>query len=255
MGDQRRRHTTILLLALSSSLMPLCCAFRVLVWWTTGGHVCSLLFEGKLIFWNLVDQEREHNLFHLCPDEPPLWNFKRLCRHVCVRFGEPRSTVWSLVLLRWCRMSGQVPLRRGHPPAGTHRAGCWTPLISLHCWLLLTPLLSASRAAKHHLSSMTPTKQHPPPQPSPLLHLIDFHQGPIFLALFPVAHLFWQTTRSSWWPLHLNYNQYETLSATLCKRQTTHTIASQSLSFNTSSMSSTHAVSESFWMAHLEQSV
>lgn len=169
-GWEWRRHTTILLLAVASSLKPLCCVFWV-PWWKTGGHVCSLLFKGKLIFLDLVDQVEEHNLFHLCQDEPRCETLSAsicVCADTCVHSGVPRSTVWSLVLLRWCRVSGPAPLGRGRPPAGTHRAGCWTPLISLHCWLLHTPLLSASRASKHHLSSVTPPKQHPPPPPTTL---------------------------------------------------------------------------------------
>lgn len=202
------------------------------LWWTTGGHVCSLLFEGKLIFLDLVDQVEKRNLFH---DEPRCETLSvSVCvfADMCVHSGVLRSTVWSLVLLRWCRVSGPAPLGRGHPPAGTHRSGCWTPLISLHCWLLHTPPPLRIKGIQTPSVLRDTSQATSPPQPSPLLHLIDFHQGPIFLALFPAAHLFWQTTRSSWWPPHLNYNPYETLSTTLRKRQTTHTIASQSSSLD-----------------------
>lgn len=216
------------------SLKPLCCVFRVL-WWKTGGHVCSLLFKEKLIFLDLVDQVEEHNLFHLCQDEPRCETLSvSICvvADMCVHSGVPRSTVWSLVLLRWCCVSGPVPLGRGHPPAGTHRAGCWTPLISLHCWLLHTPLLSASRASKHHLSSVTPPKQHPPPTTLSAAPPYWFPPKSDFPRPVSCSSSFLTNYAVKLMAPHLNYNLYETLSTTLRKRQTTHTIASQSSSLD-----------------------
>lgn len=107
----------------------------------------------------------KHNLFRLCTGRTPIPKTLSVCScvfvDVCVHFDMPGSTVWSLMLLKWCRVSGLVPLGRGHPPAGTPVAG--RGYISLHYWLLHTSLLSASRASKHHLFSMTPTNTLPLP--------------------------------------------------------------------------------------------
>lgn len=117
---------------MASSLKPLCCAFRVLCDEQQGGMFVLFYSRENWFSWIWSTKSRSAT-------------FKTLSVSVCVfadmcvHSGVLRSTVWSLVLLRWCRVSGPAPLGRGHPPAGTHRSGCWTPLISLHCWLLHTP--------------------------------------------------------------------------------------------------------------------
>lgn len=68
-------------------------------------------FEGKLIFWDLAGQVEQHNHFHLCPGRKPILNvYSRVFVDIHVSSGVPRSTVWLLMLLRWCCVSGLVPL-------------------------------------------------------------------------------------------------------------------------------------------------
>lgn len=87
----------------------------------------------------------------------------------------------------------------------------WTLLYSLHCRLQCTPLLSASRVSKHHLSSVTSTSRSPcAPQHNPLCYFT--------LLISSVSHsssllFFWQTIQSSWWPQHLNSDHSKTLCA------------------------------------------
>lgn len=190
--------------------------------------------RGKIDFLGFGRSSRGAQPIPSLSRRTPLWNFKPfclcLCGHVCSLW---RAQINSLVT-RAAQMVSRV--RTG--ATGTRPSSSWhTPRRLLDAANLATLLTVAHTPPLRIKGIQTPsvlrdTSQatSPPPQPSPLLHLIDFHQGPIFLAPFPAAHLFWQTTRSSWWPPNPNYNPYETLSTTLRKRQTTHTIASQSSS-------------------------
>lgn len=266
--------TTTVLLGVFFDSFVVC--IQSTVWWTTWGHVCSFFIWRENWFsgiWLTKYRSTTFSVSVLVEPLAPPPNFTRFLPCLCGR----ACSVWHFQINSLVARAAQMGVRTG--AIGKRPSSSWHILCRLldtaNLATLLTvahtPLLSASRASKHHLSCMTPTN-NPTPQPSPLLHFIDFHQGPIFLVPFPAAHLFWQIIWSSWWPLHLNYNHYKTLSATLRvsvkpptqlplshRRSMPSPLCLQYLATSMDSFLPCRPKSKLFlnlfWMAHLEPSV
>lgn len=228
----RRQLTTVLLLALASSLIPFCCVFTALCDEQHGDMFVLSLFEGKLIFWDLAYQVEEHNLFRLYAggNPPPQTLSVSSLVFACSLW---RARINSLVG-RAAQMVSRV--RTGatgkRPPSSWH-----TPCRLLDAANLATLLTVAHThpSSRHqgHPNTICPPWHLPTPAPNPLLYstLLISTKVRFSSRCFPRLIFFDKLSGvSSWWPPHLNYNHYETISATLRKRQTTHTIASQSSS-------------------------
>lgn len=160
--------TTTVLLGVFFDSFVVC--IQSTVWWTTWGHVCSFFIWRENWFSGIWPTKYRSTTFSVSvlvePLAPPP-NFTRFLPCLCGR----ACSVWHFQINSLVARAAQMGVRTG--ATGKRPSSSWHILCRLldtaNLATLLTvahtPLLSASRASKHHLSCMTPTNN---PTPNPL---------------------------------------------------------------------------------------